>query len=111
MGGAGIVVDENWLAEGVFIHEVGANTLRLWQITNLKRASFDQQEFDAVCVNTGVTLQHYKWRDDRQKPGGWRIICEMDALGLCAMTANEYRVWQKSWYQKMGAWHDRDAPK
>lgn len=117
MGGAGIRVEDesDWLQEGGFVHEVGANDLKVWRIANLVLANTgrlrDFHSFDAVCVTTGAVLQHHEWRAGTPKPGGWRIANEMDILGLCAMSPEEYRAWQKAWYQGKGAWHHRDEPK
>jgi hypothetical protein len=112
MGGAGINVDDKkeWVEEGMFVHEVGTNDLKVWKIANVSSDTWSYS-FDAVSVTTGEKLTTYTFQRGEKHPGGWRFANEMEILGLCAMTPAEYRVWQKSWYQKMGVWHDRDAPK
>jgi hypothetical protein len=112
MGGAGIRVEDDggWIAEGNFVHEVGTNDLTVWKMANVQSDSWSYS-FDAVSVTTGGKLRTHTFQRNEEKPGGWRLANEMEILGLCAMTPEEYRAWLKAWYQGKGAWHHRDEPK
>lgn len=99
----------SWMQEGLLIHDVGVTPPRIWRMTNVVRSNA-HTAFDAVCIATETWIAHHSI-SGAEKPGGWRIVPEMEALALNAMSLDEYRVWQKAWYQSIGAWHHRDEPK
>jgi hypothetical protein len=96
-----------WVEAGMLVHDVGVIPPRIWRATNLMNLG-TRVEFDAICIATETLLQGYQLQPNAPQPGGWRVVNEMEALALNAMSATEYRTWQTAWYKSKNAWHHRD---
>lgn len=91
-----------WLVEGVLIHRVGVlpPNVGVYRVTSIWGPSFEGRiEITWAHLLTdeagGVMFQVKEIPEQE-----WRVVSEMEALALAAMSVDDYMVWLRRWYKE-----------